>query len=117
MKTIKGDLILTEDTKFEEDIKVEGNIVCKGGSWNIDAWNIDAQNIDARNIDALNIVARNIDARDIDALDIDALDIDAWNITSQNIIYCEKIIKKSKNSKVKAKVLIEGRSKLEQKEW
>jgi hypothetical protein len=53
MKTIKGDLILTEDTTFNESIKVEGNItgcfdlkvfgniVCR----DIDCWNIDCRNI------------------------------------------------------------------------
>jgi len=40
MKTIKGDLILKEDTKFEESIKVEGNII---GDFNLKvAGNINA---------------------------------------------------------------------------
>ena len=88
MKIFKEDLVLTEDTTFDESIKVEGNI---SGRFNlkvagdIDARNIDAWDIVARNIDVWDIVARNIDAgnivaRNIDAGDIDARNIDAWNI-------------------------------------
>ena len=51
MKTIKGDLILTKNTVFNESITVEGNIICKGGPWDIDAGNINAGDIDARDID------------------------------------------------------------------
>ena len=91
MKTIKGNLILKEDTTFEEDIKVEGNIVCLNGKHNltvkgnIDAWDIDAGNIDAWDIDARNIYAWDIDAWDIDAYNIDAWDIDAGNIDAWDI--------------------------------
>jgi len=53
MKIIKEDLILTENTTFNEDIKVEGDI--KGPFnlkviGNIDAWDIDARDIEAWNI-------------------------------------------------------------------
>ena len=78
MKIIKGDLILKEDTTFDEDIKVEGNIKgcfdlkVKG---NINAMNINAMNINAMNINAMNINAWNINAGDINAGDINAGDI------------------------------------------
>ena len=59
MKTIKGNLELTEDTVFDESITVQGDIICKDGSWfslkvagDIDAWDINARDIDALNINA-----------------------------------------------------------------
>ena len=93
MKTIKGDLILTKNTEFKEGIKVKGNIKGK-----------DNQRFDLK-------VNGNIDARDINAVNIDAWDIDAWNIV------CDKRIKKSKNSKTRARIFIENKLKLERKEW
>jgi hypothetical protein len=89
---IKGNLILEKDTTYEEDLKVDGNILGKDGNrynlavkGNINARNINAWNINARNIDAWNINARNINARNINAWDIDAVDIDAGNINARNI--------------------------------
>ena len=128
MKTINGDLILTENTEFKESIKVNGNIKGKDNkrydlkvNGNIDAWDIDARNIDAKDIDAWDIDAWNIDAMDIDARDINAMDIDARNIDAGDInamdIVCDKRIKKSKTSKTKARIFIENKSKLERKEW
>ena len=118
MKTIKGNLILTEDTTFDEDLKVEGdiegnfNLKVYGNinAWNINAWNIDAWNIDALNIDAGDIKANDIDALNIDALNINASDIDAWDII------CEKRIKKEKDNKTICRVYIKNKSKLERKE-
>jgi len=40
MKTKKGDLILKENTIIDDDVKVEGNIRCEGGSWNLNCWNL-----------------------------------------------------------------------------
>jgi hypothetical protein len=139
-KKIKGDLVLTKGTSFEESIEVEGNI--KGyfnlkvagninagniNAGNINAWDIDARDIDARDInawdiDARDINARNIDARDIVARDINAWDIDAWdidarNINARNIIFCEKINRRKLKGKIKARILIENMSRLEQKEF
>jgi len=133
MKTINGDLILTENTEFKESIKVNGNIKGKDNqrfdlkvngnidagdinAMDINAWNINAMDIDARNIDAWDINARNIDAWDIDARNIDAVDIDAVDINAWNIV-CDKRIKKSENSKTRARIFIENKLKLERKEW
>ena len=109
MKTIKGDLVLTKDTTFDESIKVEGDI---RGYFNLKvAGNIDARNIFARNIDARNIFAWNIDARNIVAWNIVARNIFAWNI-----IFCETVKVKA-GCKIKAKAVIRNRSKLPIKEW
>ena len=131
VKKIKGKLTLTEDTTFDEDIEVEGdiegyfNLKVAGNidarnidarnidAGNIDAWDIDAWNIDARNIDARNIVAGNIDAGNIDAGNIVAWNIDAWNI-----IFCDIVKLKDKDKgKIKSRAVIRKRSKLEIKEW
>jgi len=50
MKII-GDLILEEDYFIEEDLIVEGNIICKNKAWDIKAWDIEAWDIKARDID------------------------------------------------------------------
>ena len=138
MKIIKGDLILEEDTIFNESIRVKGSIkgyfnlnVCG----NIDCRDIDCRNIDCRdivcrniycrdidcgnidcwNIDCLNIDCGNIDCRDIDCGNIVCGNIDCRNIDCRNIVLCEKI-KLRRGCKVKAKMLIQNRSKLEIKE-
>lgn len=91
MKTIKGDLVLTENVEFDEDLKVEGNI---RGYFNLK-------------------VAGDIHARDIYALNIDARDIDA-----RNIIFCQSVKLKDKTKgKIKAKAVIRNRFNLKQKEF
>ena len=125
MKVIKGDLVLEKDTVFDEDIKVEGDIVCKNGRWNIDAGGITANNITANNIiawdiDAWDITANNIIARNITARDITARDIDAWNIDARNIrawdITCISRKKKTKDAKTIACNIITDKFNREKKE-
>lgn len=94
-KEFKGDLILKENTTFDCDIKVYGNIICEEGIWDIKARDIKAMNIDAGNIKARNI--------------------DVWDIKARNIV-CEKRIKKSKAFKTICRVFITNKSKLERKE-
>ena len=93
MKTIKGDLILTKDTIFEESIKVEGNII---GYFNLK-------------------VVGNIDARNIDVGDINAWDINAGDINADFVV-CEERKLKSKTSKTICKNLVTKRSTYEKKE-
>jgi hypothetical protein len=104
-KVFEDDLVLTEDTVFEESIKLEGDIRCENGrhdlkvKGNIDAWSIDAQDIDAQDIDVWNIRAQ-----DIVAQNIDAGYIDAWNISfyafciAYRNIRCESIRGRRSNS-------------------
>jgi len=143
-KTIKGDLILTEDTTFYENLKVEGDI--KGYFklkvvGNIDCWNIDCRNIDCKNIDCRNIVCLNIDCKNIVCLNIDCKNIDCknivclnidcwnivcwnidcwnivcWNIDCWNIVCCDKI-KIKEGCKVKCKFLLKDRFSTSVKEW
>jgi len=48
---------------------------------------------------------------------IDCWNIDCWDIDCWDIIYCEKLTKKCKNGVIKAKVFVDKRSELKQKEW
>jgi hypothetical protein len=99
---IKGNLILEKDTTYEEDLKVDGNILGKDGTrynltvkgdinaldintGDINAGDINAGHIDALDINAWDINARNINAWDINARNINALDINAWDINARNI--------------------------------
>ena len=125
MKTIKGNLILKKDTVIKTDLKVEGNIVCEGGRWNltvegnidcgnINCWNIDCWTINCLNIDCGNINCLNIDCWTINCLNIDCLNIDCWNINTSFIV-CETRKKKSPKAKTICRNIITGRSKYEKK--
>jgi len=100
LKTFNSDLILTENTVFNDSITVRGDIICKDGLWNINADNINAFNINAQDITAFNINADNITAQDINAWDI----------------ICEKRIKLIETSKTICRILIQEKSKLKLKE-
>ena len=124
MKLFKKDLILEEDTTFDESIKVNGNIIGNFNltiNGNIIAHDIDVLDIKARDIRACDIDAWDIRAYDINALDIKALNIDAWDIIAEDIdasdIICNKRIKKSKESKTIARIFIKNKGKLEKKMW
>ena len=110
MKTIKGNLELTEDTVFDESITVQGDIICKDGSW----FSLKV----AGNINARDINAGDINAWDIDARDIDAWDIDAWNINAKGKFEAAFVLCETLKVKLKAiyKHLITKRSSYEKKE-
>ena len=116
MKTIKGNLILKKDTVIKTDLKVEGNIVCEGGRWNLTVeGNIDCRNINCLNIDCRNINCLNIDCRNINCRNINCLNIDCGNINTSFIV-CETRKKKSPKAKTICRNIITGRSKYEKKE-
>jgi len=111
MKTIKGDLILTEDTTFNESIKVEGDIK---GNYNLKViGDINCLNINCLNINCLNINCWNIDCRNINCGNIDCWNINCGNIDCWNIILCDEIKVKGKCI---AKALIKDRFNIEIKE-
>jgi len=132
-KEFNSDLILTEDTTFNESIKVNGNIkgyfnlIVKGDIYarDINAGDITAKDIDAGDITAWDINAGDITAWDINAGDITAWDINAGDITAKDIdagdidardIICEKRIKKIKENKTICRVYVKNRSKFKRKE-
>ena len=50
---IEGDLILTEDTKFNKNLIVRGNIK---GCWDLNCRNLDCLNLNCLNLDCRNLV-------------------------------------------------------------
>ena len=99
---IDGDLILTKDTLFREDLQINGNIFGENKKrynikimGNITAWGIHARDIDAMDINVGDIDAVNINARDIDSWKIDAVEINARDVTAR-FLQTEKKIKRGK---------------------
>ena len=60
MRIIKGDLVLKEHTTINDDLKVEGNIRCEGGNWNLDCLNLKCGNLDCRNLDCWDLNCGNL---------------------------------------------------------
>ena len=88
MEEFKEDLVLTEDTTFNESIKVNGNI---SGRYNlkvmgqIDCVDIDCRNINCWDIDCVNIDCGDINCRNIDCGDINCRNIDCGDINCGDI--------------------------------
>ena len=86
--TINGNLTLTEDTVFDEDLTVEGNIFCEGGRFDLTVkGNINCLDIDCHNIDCFDIDCSDINCSDINCHNIDCSDIDCHNIDGHDINY------------------------------
>jgi len=135
-KTIKGDLILEKDFKFDGNLVVDGDIKGKDGKrWNINCRDINCRDINCLDINCLDINCLDINAwdincldincLDINCLDINCLDINAWDINAWNIdagdinawdIVCEKRILKSKTAKTICRVFVQERNKIEKKD-
>jgi len=67
MKIIKGDLILKENTTFNEDLKVEGNIICEGGRWDLNCLNLNCW--------------------DLDCLDLNCKDLNCWDLNCRDLSF------------------------------
>lgn len=107
--TIEGDLILTENTKFTKHLIVKGDIK---GYWNLNCWNLDCRNLNCCNLNCWNLNCWNLNCLNLNCRNLNCLNLNCWNL-----VYCEKLTRKSKDTKIKCKMLIENRSKLEVKEW
>ena len=70
MKIIKGNLILKENTIFNEDLKVEGNIICEGGRWDLNCWDLNC----------LDLNCKDLNCRDLDCWDLNCLDLNCNNL-------------------------------------
>ena len=55
MKIIKGDLVLKENTTINDDLKVEGNIRCEGGNWNLDCGDLNCGDLNCWDLDCGNL--------------------------------------------------------------
>lgn len=74
MKTIKGDLVLTKNTVFDDDLTVEGNIICRGGCWNLHCLNLYCRNLNCRgnlycqNLHCWNLNCQNLHCRNLNCI-------------------------------------------------
>jgi len=75
MKTIKGDLILKENTIIDGDLKVEGDIRCEGRNWDLKCWNLDCRNLDCGNLNCLNLNCENLNCWDLDCGNLNCLNL------------------------------------------
>ena len=60
MKTIKGDLILKENTIIDDDLTVKGNIICEGGLWNLKCSNLKCWDLKCRDLDCWDLKCRDL---------------------------------------------------------
>jgi hypothetical protein len=91
MKIIKGDLVLKENTTFDEDLTVEGNIRCEGGLWNLicgdlNCWNLNCWDLDCRNLTCGDLNCRNLNCRDLNCWDLNCWNLNCWNLNCWNLI-------------------------------
>ncbi len=75
MKIIKGDLVLKENTTIDDDLKVEGNIRCEGGLWNLRCSNLECRDLKCRDLKC----------SDLDCWDLDCWDLDCWDLKCINL--------------------------------
>jgi len=65
MKTIKGDLILKENTTIVDDLTVEGNIICEGGLWNLTCKDLICWNLNCKALICWNLICWGLDCKDL----------------------------------------------------
>ena len=68
MKTIKGDLVLKENTVINDNVKVEGNVRCEGGLWNLKCLDLNCWNLKC--------------------LDLNCRDLNCWNLDCLDLSFC-----------------------------
>jgi len=80
MKVIKGNLVLKENTTINDDLKVEGNIICEGGRWDLNCWDLNC-----RDLNCLDLNCRDLNCRDLNCLDLDCRNLNCWNLDCQDL--------------------------------
>ena len=85
MKIIKGDLILKENTTFNEDLKVEGNIICEGGRWDLNCRDLNCRDLNCLNLNCLNLNCWDLDCWDLNCWDLDCRDLNCWDLNCLNL--------------------------------
>jgi hypothetical protein len=80
MKIIKGDLVLKENTTIDDGVKVEGNIRCEGGFWDLNCrdlscWDLDCLDLDCLDLNCLDLNCWNLDCLDLNCWNLDCLDL------------------------------------------
>jgi hypothetical protein len=70
MKVIKGDLVLKENTIINDDVKVEGNVRCEGGIWDLNCRDLNCWDLDCWDLNC----------RDLNCWDLDCKNLNCWNL-------------------------------------
>jgi hypothetical protein len=97
MKIIKGDLIMTEDMTFDEDLMVKGNIFGKNGvrynlivNGNLNCRNLTCWNLNCRNLTCWNLNCRNLNCWDLEfyavAIAYHSFKCKSWKTDRENFI-------------------------------
>ena len=92
MKRIKGDLILTEDTTFVEDLKVEGNISGKDGfkykltvKGDLNCFDLHCFDLNCCDLDCRNLHCRNLNFYAV-AIAYNSFKCKSWKAIRKNYI-------------------------------
>ncbi|NHZ84304.1 MAG: hypothetical protein GWP19_00295 [Planctomycetia bacterium] len=80
MKVIKGDLILTENYSIDEDLKVEGNIICKGGKWNLNCWNLNCNDLNCNDLNCWDLNCWDLNCGDLNCGDLNCGNLNCWDL-------------------------------------
>ena len=85
MKEIKGDLVLKKDTRFDENIEVEGDIICEGGLWNLDCRNLDCWDLNCNNLNCNDLKCWNLTCWNLNCNDLDCRDLTCWDLNCRDL--------------------------------
>ncbi len=102
MKTIKGDLVLTEDTIINDDLTVEGNIRCEGGNWNLKCFDLECNDLkcfdlecndlkcfdlECNDLKCCNLECYNLECYNLKCLNLNCENLNCWNLKAKNVSY------------------------------
>ena len=90
MKIIKGDWILKENTTINDDVKVEGNIICEDGCWNLDCRDLNCGNLNCGNLDCRDLNCGNLNCGNLNfyavAVAYNSFKCKSWKARRNNYI-------------------------------
>jgi hypothetical protein len=80
MKIIKGDLVLKENYYIDDDLKVEGNIRCEGGLWNLDCGDLNCLNLNCGDLKCWDLNCGDLKCWDLKCWDLNCGDLNCWDL-------------------------------------
>lgn len=70
MIMIEGDLVLKENTTYNDDLIVLGDIKCKGGFFDLTCHNLTCRNLDCWNLTCCNLDCNNLTCHNLTCCDL-----------------------------------------------
>ena len=102
MKTIKGDLVLKENYSIDDDLTVDGNIICEGALWSLNCRDLNCRDLTCANLNCMNLNFYAI------CIAYESLKCKSWKATrDKHIIKCldgEIEIKNDENTVINAEL-------------